>query len=48
MASKKFKYIGPFEAVELPTLGLVVKSGETFEAPEGVVLGDDFQPKKES
>lgn len=38
----KYVYTGPFEAVDIPDLGVTVAKGETFDAPDGVILGGDF------
>lgn len=40
----KVKYVGPFDEVEIPDLGLVVKRGDTVDVPSEVRLGRDFEP----
>lgn len=44
----KFKYVGPHDSVDIPSLGLVVKRGEAFDAPADADLGEQFKTVKES
>lgn len=35
----KVKYVGPFDEVEIPSLGVVVKNGDEIEVEAGIANG---------